>query len=174
MVEHSAYLEFRIPSGLDDEFNSYKNTAKLDYLPRKQKPPRSVRNHEIKSENTSTIDLSESTRPRLGGGNSHVFIFNRNIETPVNVSKFAYANKLNSNKSSAKLYSRQQNKSRQEKQGGMLPSGEYFVGKEGGGGDLVPYKFVSRPVLKAYPGKDPGNLKVTTNSRSATTMSVRL
>ncbi|XP_075260998.1 uncharacterized protein LOC142352739 [Convolutriloba macropyga] len=164
MVEHSAYLEFRIPSGLDDDFNVYKNTAKLDYLPRKQKQPNRSFRQSDKLDSTSTTDFSESANL---GGTSHVIIFNKTAENPVNVSKFGYSSK-SSTKTSANFYQRHP-KAKLDKTGSLLPNGEYFGEKSGA--DIVPYKFISRPVLKAYPGKDPGNLKITTNSRSATTMS---
>ncbi len=153
MVE-PAYLEFRIPSGLDEEFNVYRNAAKLDFIGRKGK--------------TNPSSLGRRPQYLSPSEAGSVFIFNKSAEASVNISRQSFVNK--SGMGHSRKVGKQVNSRADSSGGKLLPNGEALLAKSGE--DIVAYKLKPQPVLKAYPGKDPGNLRVTTNSRSTTSISV--
>lgn len=181
--DHTISLEFRVPSDLDDDFNVYRHTAKLEFYsnrkPQYRAPP--VNNMTGKAPSDRLIN-SQDGLPKTEGDRP-MFLFDKQSETPVSVSKFPYANK-----NGGKNKSYQHNRNVKTHEGASRPKNKDPNSVEDGNGHnlftvqnamlskmnselVVPYKFNPQPILKAYPGKDPGNLRITTNSRSATTLS---
>ena len=180
---HTISLEFRVPSDLDDDFDVYRHTAKLElYSNRKPQYRAPLMNKTAGKAQNDRLISSQDRFPK-NDGDRPMFLFDKLSETPVSLSKFPNPNKNNAGKNksvhsrsvkSHEAASRSKNKDPlDEAISQNLFAVQSSMTSNQNSEIVVPYKFNPKPVLKAYPGKDPCNLRITTNSRSATTLSAR-